>query len=58
MLIISLLIFILIILKFGNPFSTLNDKNRSVWNKMGFIFIAVLLILFVGITVRHGGVNI
>jgi len=57
MLIVSLLILVLIILKYGNPFSNLNDKNRSVWNRMGFIFVAVLLILFVGITVRHGGVK-
>lgn len=53
MIIINILILILIINKYGNPFGNLSQENRGMWNYMGKVFIGTLIILFVGITLRH-----
>lgn len=53
MLIFIILLLIFIILTFGNPFGKLSKENKGAWNNMGIIFSVTLLILFVGITIRH-----
>ena len=53
MIILSLIVLILIIMKYGNPFGNLSIGNRKVWNRMGLIFAGTLVIIIAGIAIRH-----
>jgi len=53
MILLQLLILLLIILKYGNPFGNLTSENRGMWNRMGMVFVGTLVFLFVAIFIKH-----